>query len=139
MKKVLFTIIITFVVLGAILGGIIFAVTKGASKFGKKGECSWQSENEVFRNLTCEGFVNKESVVTVNLKGEKATEPLLLSASAIKCSNKNGYFMCVGLRSNCQVLSQKDPNFQVKCDVPFGPMETVMNFDVGHVNIRWTR
>jgi hypothetical protein len=139
MKNIILTIVITFAVLGVILGGIIFLVTKSASGFGKKGECSWQSENETYKNLTCEGFVNKDSVITVNLKGEKTSEPLLLSSSAIKCSNKNGYFMCVGLTENCSVLNQKGPNFQAKCNVPFGPMEAIMNFDVGNVKIRWTR
>lgn len=139
MKQIVLTITITFALLGIIIGGIIFFVVKTASPKGKEGQCQWQSKNSQYQNLSCQAFVNKENIVTINLKGKAAKDILLTSVSFLKCSNKNNYFMCAGLRQFCSVINQKGPDFQAKCQPPWGPIEVKANFDVGIAMIRWKK
>lgn len=138
MKKILMTVIITLIVLGGVVGGIVSLVVKTSGK-GKTGKCEWQTENEKYKGVVCEAKVDKDQIVTIKLKNGDLKEALLVSGSAIKCSNKNNYFMCVGLRENCQVVNQKGPEFSAKCPVPWGPMEALMNFDIGNAKIIWER
>lgn len=139
MKQIFLTILITFILLGIIIGGLIFFVLKTSNPKGKEGKCQWQSQDPQHQNITCQAFVNKENIVTINLKNIDPKEPLLNSVSFLKCSTKNNYFMCVGLRRPCQIISQKGPDFQAKCETPFGPMEVKADFDKGIAMIRWER
>lgn len=139
MKQIFLTIVITFSLLGLIAGGIIFAVVKTSNPKGKEGKCQWQSQSSLYQNITCQAFVNKENIITINLKGTDPKEHLFNSASFLKCSNKNNYFMCVGLRKPCQIINQKEPDYQAKCDAPWGPMEVKADFNMGVARIRWER
>lgn len=116
-----------------------FFVVKTANPKGKEGQCQWHFQNFQYQNLSCQAFVNKEGVITISLKNINPKEPLLTAASALKCANKNNYFMCVGLKKSCQILNPNRPNFSVKCPIPWGPMEAKVDFNIGFAKIRWKR
>lgn len=139
MKQIFLTLIITFVLLGAIIGGVIFFVVKTGNPKGKEGKCQWQSQDPQYKNISCQAFVNKQNIVTINLKNLSTSSPFLTSVSFIKCSNKNNYFMCVGLRKPCQIINQKERDYQAKCDAPWGPMEVKADFNIGTAMIKWER
>jgi len=142
-KTTLITVILTLGVLVLIVGGIIGLGMKTAPKAGKEGKCAWGAGEDRYRSVVCEGFVNKESVVTVRLKNVNPQEVFLSSASAIKCSNSKGYFMCVGLMKPCQLVGTSNKSdtgeFKVNCQVPFGPMQAKINFNIGTADITWER
>lgn len=139
MKQIFLTVAITLSLLGLIIGGIIFAVVKTINPKGKEGKCQWQSQDSSYQNISCQAFVNKENIVPINLKNSPPSSPFLTSASFIKCSNKNNYFMCVGLRKPCHVINQKEPDYQIKCEAPWGQMEVKAEFNMGFAMIRWER
>ncbi|MEM4736721.1 MAG: hypothetical protein QXD41_02500 [Nitrososphaeria archaeon] len=143
MKKLFLTIFLTLIVFALIVGGIIVAVmltNKGTDKEREKtGTCEWLTENEKYKAVSCEASVNGDGVIFINLKNIDSEEALLTTASAIKCSNANNYFTCVGLRRECQVVNQKGPDFAVKCPIPWGPMEAKIDFDIGFAKVRWEK
>lgn len=47
--------------------------------------------------------------------------------------------MCVGLRKPCQVINQKEPEYQVKCEAPWRPMEVKAGCNMGFAMIRRER
>lgn len=137
-KQIFLTIFITLIVLGIMVGGIIVLGIKTVGQ-GKSGRCEWQPANEVYKDIVCEGFVEKNQIVTAKLKNADSKEIILESAVGRKCSNTNNIFMCVGLLSPCQVLSQRGPEFTAKCPIPWGPMYTEMHFNIGTAKITWER
>jgi len=142
-KTTLITVILTLGVLVLIVGGIIGLVMKTAPKEGKEGKCVWGAGEDKYRSVVCEGYVKKDSPITVRLKNVDPKEVFLSSASAIRCSNSKGYFMCVGLMKPCQLVgnynTSETAEFQVTCPVPFGPMKAKIDFNIGTAEITWER
>ena len=142
-KAILITVFLTLGVLALIVGGIIGLGMKTTPKAGKEGKCVWGAGEDRYRSVVCEGYVKKDGPITVRLKNVDLKEVFLSSASAIQCSNKNGYFMCVGLMKPCQLVGNYNTNetgeFQVTCLIPFGPMKAKIDFNVGTAEITWER
>jgi len=142
-KAILITVFLTLGVLVLIVGGIIGLGMKTAPKAGKEGKCVWGAGEDRYRSVVCEGYVKKDGPITVRLKNVDPKEVFLSSASAIQCSNKNGYFMCVGLMKPCQLVGNYNTNetgeFQVTCPILFGPMKAKIDFNVGTAEITWER
>jgi len=141
-KTILLTIIITVGVFALLVYGIMIVGMKTASK-GKPGKCEWGAGEEKYKIVSCEAYVEKDGPITIKLKNVEPKEVFLSSSSAIQCSNKNGYFMCVGLMKPCQLVDSTNTSetgeFKVNCPIPWGPMQAVINFNIGSAKITWER
>jgi len=142
MKKIVVTIFLTFFILILVVGGIITLAMKTASK-GKPGKCEWGAGEEKYKAVSCGAYVEKDGVITINLKNIAPKEVFLSSSSAIQCSNKNGYFMCVGLMKPCDLVGNSNTSengeFKIKCSIPWGPMQAKIDFNIGSAKITWER
>jgi hypothetical protein len=141
-KTILVTVLITLFVLVLIVGGIIVVGMKTASK-GKSGKCEWGAGEEKYKSVSCEAYVEKDGPITIKLKNVDPKEVFLSASSAIGCSNKNGYFMCVGLMQPCQLVGNYNTSetgeFKVNCPIPWGPMKAQIDFNIGSATITWTK
>ena len=142
MKKIALTVFLTFFILILFVGGIITLAMKNASK-GKPGKCEWGAGEEKYKTVSCQAYVEKDGPITVILKNIVPKEVFLSASSAIQCSNKNGYFMCVGLMKPCQLVGNTNTSesgkFKISCPIPWGPMQVKVDFNIGSVKITWER
>jgi hypothetical protein len=141
MKKIVLTIFLTFFILILVVGGIITSAMKTASK-GKPGKCEWGG-TEKYKSVVCQAYVEKDGPITIILKNVAPKEVFLSASSAIQCSNKNGYFMCVGLMKHCQLVgstnTSENGEFKISCPIPWGPMQVKVDFNIGSAKITWER
>ena len=142
MKKIVLTVFLTFFILILIVGGIIVLAIKTASK-GKPGKCQWGASEEKYKSASCQAYIEKDGSITINLKNIAPKEVFLTTSSAIQCSNKNGYFMCVGLMKPCRLVGNNNTSengeFKVSCPIPWGSMQAKINFNIGSAKITWER